>query len=92
MEHYKRKIKLNPRTTSLLGDDGSKVPILDGTRLNELFVFSGVTFTGITGTGYNIVIPFKQRIKDLGIYEDFSEESNSGFVITSLVDNLLNRR
>lgn len=91
MEYYKRKITLNPRTTALLGDDGSRVPLLDRATLNELFVFSGVTYTGITGAGYNIVIPFKQRIKDLGIYEDFSEESNSGFVITSIVDNLLNR-
>ncbi len=93
MDSYKRKTTLDPRNQILQFDNGESYR---GTQIDKIsnISLSGATLTGITGPDIYLLISFKQKIKDLGIYDDVN---NSGDLNTSrqnndIIGGLLNRR
>lgn len=68
MGQYIRKITLDFSNYKFTFSDAS-VTNYDSTVLRQK-IRDGVAFTGIVGPDINLLIFFKQKIKDLGIYDD----------------------
>lgn len=94
MSYYKRKITLDKGSQILQFDNGESYLRTQYDDLVRL-TLSGFTITGITSPDKYILISFKQKIKDLGIYDDIN--TNNELVKTTLssddiISGLLNRR
>lgn len=93
MDLYKRKITIDPRTQILQFNNGESYRKNQKEDLIRLSL-SGFTITGVTGPDRYILISFKQKIKDLGIYDDVNDsgESNTLYRNNDIIGGLLNRR
>jgi len=74
MDRYYRKITIDYSKYSLLYSDGDTTPINPQSLTDKINAGNGVILSGITGPSMNMVVSFKQKIKDLGIYKNIEND------------------
>ena len=94
METYKRKIRRPIEALSNLYDDGTIIPLTDTGANEAKFVEQPFSVSGLTGADTFIQIHFKQKIKDIGIYEDVGgiNNLNVGDLFAGTINNLFGNR
>lgn len=91
MEHYKRKILLDKYQYGVLFEDGSTTLLSQTRDIAFKTLVEGFSISGKTGPNINILVSFKQKTKDLGIYNDLNFISNEQQenIVENVIDDII---